>query len=197
MARYTGPKRKLERREQATLFGSNAWQKRPGGPGEHPMSRRRPSEYATQLREKQKVKRMYGLLERQFRKTMHEALEVQGNTGTKLLQLLELRLDNVVYKLGLAKTRSQARQFVTHKHVKVDGKYLNIPSYIVKKGQKIELDEKVFNTMLSTGNITNETKEVPAWLDRKDNTGSLLEIPKRSELDQSIDETLIIELYSR
>ena len=138
MARYTGPKRKLERRENATLFGSEAWKKRPTPPGQHGNSRRsRPSAYAIQFREKQKVKRTYGLLEKQFKGIYLKAKKSTGNTGLRLLQLLELRLDNVVYRLGMAKTRMQARQIVNHGHVQVNGKKVDIPSFLCSVGDKI------------------------------------------------------------
>jgi small subunit ribosomal protein S4 len=198
MARYTGPKRKLERREKASLFGSNEWEKRPGNPGEHPFTRGRLSGYGVQLREVQKVKRIYGLLEKQFRKNIKNATHYTGNTGTRLLQLMELRLDNIVFRLGLAKTRAQARQFVNHGHIKVNGKKQSIPSYIVKVEDKIELKDKFAKRDIAKV-IAEETKErnIPDWLDKSGNTGKLARVPKRAELDQSINERLIIEFYSR
>lgn len=198
MARYTGPKRKLERREQTTLFSSNKWQARPGAPGQHPFTRGRLSEYGQQLREVQKVKRTYGLLEKQFRRLMQSAQKADGNTGTILLQLLESRLDNLIFKLGLAKTRMQARQFVTHGHVKVNGKKLDIPSYNAKVGDKIELDKKIMDSNM--GQIIYaelEEVKVPEWLERSKNSGIFKSMPARSQLDQSINERLIIEFYSR
>lgn len=198
MARYTGPKRRLERREGTSLFGSEAWKKRPTQPGQHPIQRSRPSEYAIQFREKQKVKRIYGLLEKQFRRVISTALKSTGNSGTILLQELELRLDNIVYRMGFAKTRMQARQFVNHGHVLVNGKKVSIPSYRVNIGDKIELKKKLTDSDAAKARAEElkETK-VPGWLSGSKNKGEVLEIPKRSELDQSINERLIIEFYSR
>jgi len=198
MARYTGPKRKLERREGTSLFGSNAWEKRPGFPGQHPTSRGRSSEFAIRFRERQKVKRMYGLLEKQFKNLVGQALESTGNSGTRLLQLLELRLDNVVYKLGYAKTRNQARQFVTHAHVKVNDKILSIPSYSVKIGDKVEIITKIYDSEPSK-NLRAEVEKIaiPEWLEKSQNSGKVLAVPARVQLDQSINERLIIEYYSR
>jgi small subunit ribosomal protein S4 len=198
MARYTGPKRRLERREGVSLFGSNKWEKRPGKPGQHPFTRSRPSEFYVQVREKQKVKIIYGLLEKQFRGLVDLALKSESNSGTVLLQSLETRLDNIVFRLGYAKTRMQARQYVTHRHVTVNDKILNIPSYIVKPGDKIGM-----RTKIAEGDMYKVTSEdlkdykVPAWLSRDGFTGKLLELPKRTDLDQSISENLIIEFYSR
>jgi small subunit ribosomal protein S4 len=198
MARYTGPKRKLERRENTSLFGSEKWKKRPTLPGQHPVQRTRPSEYAIQFREKQKVKRIYGLLEKQFRRVVAEALKSTENSGTILLQELELRLDNILYKLGLAKSRMQARQFVNHGHVRVNKNKITIPSYRVNIGDKIELIEKISKS--DAGKIRSEelkNAHVPKWLGKSGHSGEIISIPKRSELDQSINERLIIEFYSR
>jgi len=194
MARYTGPKWKISRRENADVFGNEKWRKRPVPPGVHPIGRGRPSEYAIQFREKQKVKRMYGLLEKQFRLTYFRASKATGNTGTRLLQLLELRLDNVVYRLGLAKSRNQARQFVTHGHVAVNGEKTDIPSYTVSVGDEISYSSR-FNKREISKLIKAENKkaEVPAWL----GDGKIKSVPTRDMLDQSIKERLIIELYSR
>lgn len=198
MARYTGPKIKLERREGVSLFGSNKFEKRSGVPGQHPQTKGRPSEYSVQIREKQKLKRTYGVLEKQFRGMVDKAQKSTGNSGTILLQLLELRLDNIVFRMGLAKTRMQARQFVGHRHVKVNGQIVNIPSYTVKVGDKIELDKKIVDSELGKI-IFAELKEykAPAWLDAAGRSGSVVNVPSRSEIDQSINERLIIEFYSR
>ncbi|MFW5702486.1 MAG: 30S ribosomal protein S4 [Candidatus Dojkabacteria bacterium] len=198
MARYTGPKRRLERREGTSLFGSEKWQKRPNQPGQHPISRGRPSEYAVQFREKQKVKRIYGVLERQFQRIVRDALDSEGNSGTALLQYLELRLDNVVYRLGLAKTRMQARQFVNHGHVDVNGAKVDVPSFRVRVGDKITLRKKIVSSDAAKAREEELAEAfVPEWLESSKNGGKVKGIPKRSELDQSIEERLIIEFYSR
>jgi small subunit ribosomal protein S4 len=198
MARYTGPKRRLERRAGVTLFGSNAWEKRPGNPGQHPMSRTRPSEFSTQIKEKQKVKRIYGLLEKQFRRVVDQALKSKGNSGTILLQILESRLDNIVFRLGFAKTRMQARQFVGHKHIKVNGAVVNIPSYQVKAGDKLEIAKQITESELGKV-IAADLKDykAPEWLEKSGTSGKLVAIPSRSQMDQSINERQIIEFYSR
>lgn len=198
--RYTGPKRKLERRENATLFGSDAWKKRQTLPGQHPVSRKRPSNYAVQFREKQKVKRTYLMTEKQFRKFFDEAKKATGNTGTRFLQLLELRLDNVVYRLGLAKTRNQARQYVNHGHVTVNGNKVDIASYQVQVGDEIAIKPK-----LSESDAYRQTQEeikqqkhtVPSWLSRLKTGGKVLAEPTRDQVDKSIKEQYIVEFYSR
>jgi small subunit ribosomal protein S4 len=198
MARYTGPKRRLERREKASLFGSDKWQKRPTNPGQHPVQRSRPSEYAMQFREKQKVKRIYGLLEKQFSRAVAEAIQTKGNSGTILLQSLEMRLDNVVYRLGLAKTIMQARQFVNHGHVQVNGQKVDIPSYSVSIGDKITVKKKITDS--DAGKVrAEELKDafIPDWLNNSKSGGEIVAAPKRAQLDQTIDERLIIEFYSR
>jgi small subunit ribosomal protein S4 len=194
MARYTGPKWKISRRENADVFDDEQWRKRSYPPGQHNVSKGRPSNYAIQFREKQKVKRSYGLLEKQFRNLYKKAVKLAGNTGTNLLQLLEMRLDNVVYRLGYSATRQQARQFVTHGHVLVNGKKLDIPSYNVNVGDVIELDKKLLDTK-PVKIIRSEAKKSKksAWLENN----SVLSKPTRDMIDQSIQEQLIIELYSR
>jgi small subunit ribosomal protein S4 len=198
--RYTGPKRKLERRENATLFGSEAWKKRQGMPGQHAVSRSRPSNYAIQFREKQKVKRTYLMTEKQFRKFFQEARKATGNTGIRFLQLLEMRLDNVVYRLGLAKTRNQARQFVTHGHIEVNGKKLDIPSYVVSIKDEISLIPKLAKKPI-TKQIAQEVKlqkrPVPNWLRLGAKSGQVVSEPVREDMDKSIKEQYIVELYSR
>ncbi len=198
--RYTGPKRKLERREKATLFGSDKWKKRGTLPGMHPVSRTRPSDYAIQFREKQKVKRMYLMTEKQFKRFFKMAKKATGNTGTRFLQLLEMRLDNVVYRLGFAKTRNQARQFVNHGHILVNGKKLDIPSYIVKVGDEIEVKSKllkkpIFKQILDE--IKLDKREVPNWLQKARYSGKVTSEPTRDHIDKSIKEQYIVELYSR
>ncbi len=200
MARYTGPKRKLERRENATLFATERWKKRPTPPGQHGAARsQRPNSYAFQFREKQKVKRIYGLLEKQFNQTFKRAQKITGNTGLRLLQLLELRLDNVIFRLGLAKTRMQARQIVNHGHVLVNGKKLDIPSYICNVGDEIEISQKFLKKSELPKLIRAELKDVktPEWLDEQAYGGKVVSEPTRNDMDRSIRETLIIEFYSR
>lgn len=194
MARYTGPKWKISRRENADVFGDDKWRKRAYPPGVHTSSKGRPSNYAIQFREKQKVKRMYGLLEKQFRNLYKKAVKHTGNSGTRLLQLLELRLDNVVYKLGMANTRNQARQFVTHGHIRVNGKKLDIPSYTVNVGDTIEYSPKLSKTdIVKDIKAENGATPIPSWL----KGFKVQSEPTRDAIDASIKEQLIIELYSR
>jgi small subunit ribosomal protein S4 len=198
--RYTGPKRKLERRENATLFGSEAWRKRSTLPGQHPISRNRPSNYAIQFREKQKVKRMYLMTENQFRKFFNEAVKSRGNTGTKFLQSLEMRLDNVVYRLGFGITRNQARQFVNHGHVQVNGKRLDIPSYIVKVGDEIEMNAKLAKTTAFKQilqDVKLQKRHDLSWLKSSVDSGKVIAEPLREEIDKGIKEQYIVEFYSR
>lgn len=198
MARYTGPKRRLERREGMTLFGTDKWRKRSTLPGQHPSQRSRPSEFAVQFREKQRLKRIYGLQEKQFRSVVKESIKSRGNSGTVLLQNLELRLDNVVYRLGFAKTRMQARQFVNHGHVTVNDIKVSIPSYKVNTGDKVQLKTKLVSGDAAQARA-EELKDavIPEWLAQDKNGGKVIGAPKRAELDQSINERLIIEYYSR
>lgn len=196
MARYTGPKWKISRRENYDVFGSTKWRKRSTLPGVHPVSKGRPSNYSIQFREKQKLKRMYGLLEKQFKNIYTKARKDKGNTGLRFLQLLELRLDNVVYKLGLAKSIMQARQFVSHRHVTVNGKKINIPSYTLKINDVVEFDGKFAKGEMASL-IKNESKAmkaiVPAYLENN----KIGMLPTREMIDQGIREQLVIELYSR
>ncbi len=200
MARYTGPKRRLSRREGMALFGKDAAHiERKGAvpPGQHGMRRaRRPSEYGIQLREKQKAKRMYGLMEKQFANYYTQASKVRGNTGTVLMQLLEMRLDNVVYRLGLARSRAGARQLVSHGHVQIEGKKVDIPSFPVKVGSTIALFGKMLdNTQVQKSLEVNEA--LPEWLERKATVGKVLRVPTRDEAEQGVNEQLIVEYYSR
>lgn len=197
--RYTGPKWRINRREQSTVLGSNEkWKRRPSLPGQFPILKKRPSDYAIQFREKQKVKRMYGMNETQFKKFYAQALKSTGNTSTRLLQLLELRLDNVIYQLGYAHTRTQARQFVTHGHVRLNGKKHNIPSTIVKPGDEISFkDAFVSSTVFNEVSQLNKTRKTPTWLNKLANGGKVEAEPTRDQIDPTIKERLIIELYSR
>jgi len=208
MARYTGPVEKLERRlgvdlglkGERRLAGKSALEKRPYAPGQHGQRRTKISEYGLQLREKQKAKFMYGVSEKQFRNLFKEANRQEGNTGENLIALLERRLDNVVYRMGFATTRRFARQLVTHGHILVDGKRVNIPSYRVKPGQKIEIREKSKNNVQIKRAIelTNQTGIVD-WVDvDKDKLfGIFTRIPERSEVEIPVEERLIVELYSK
>ena len=200
MARYTGPKRRLSRREGLPLFSKDIKAlERKGAvpPGQHgARMRRRVSEYGLQLREKQKAKRFYGILEKQFKKYVIAASKIKGATGLSLLELLETRLDNVVYKLGFSQSRAFARQLVSHGHVKVLDKKVTIPSYKVRVGQTIAISDKLRdNTQVKKS--LEESETLPEWLDRKATIGKVLRMPKREEMEQSIDEQLIVEYYSR
>lgn len=197
--RYTGPKWRINRRENATVLGSSEkWKKRPTLPGQFPVLKKRPSDYAIQFREKQKVKRMYGMSEKQFKRFYSIALKSTGNTSTRLLQLLEMRLDNVVFRLGFASTRAQARQFVTHGHITLNGKKHNIPSTIVKEGDEVTFKASFVKSPIFTEIETlNSSVNAPAWLNKLKTGGKVSGEPTREDIDQSIRERLIIELYSR
>lgn len=200
MARYTGPKRRLSRREGMALFAKDAKALEKQGitpPGQHGLGRRRrTSEYGLQLREKQKAKRIFGVLEKQFKRYFDIAAKVRGATGLMLLQILETRLDNVVYRLGFTRSRMEARQLVTHGHIKVDEKRVTIPSFRVSVNQIIAISDKLRdNTQVKKS--LEETLTLPAWLSRKATIGKVLRIPQREEMEQAIDEQLIVEYYSR
>lgn len=199
MARYTGPKDRLSRREGADIFGKGPKLTRLNvPPGQHGQKRRRgPSQFGTQLREKQKVKRMYGVLERQFRRYIDEALESKGNTGDALLSLLERRLDNVVYRLGFAPTRPAARQFVSHKHVNVNNKKVNIPSYQVKKGDTISISKKMTEMPHVKALLKAEDPKIPEWLERKAAVGRIKKLPIAEDVTEPISIQDIVEFYSR
>jgi small subunit ribosomal protein S4 len=208
MARYRGPVEKIERRLDADLglkgerrlSGKSALEKRPFAPGQHGQRRAKISEYGLQLREKQKAKFMYGVSEKQFRKYFKEAARVEGNTGANLITLLERRLDNVVYRMGFATTRANARQFTTHGHVLVDGKKVDIPSFVVKAGQKIEIKEKSKSNpqVVRALELTNQTGMVD-WVnvDKDKVFGIFTRIPAREEVVIPVEERLIVELYSK
>ncbi|MCK9257843.1 MAG: 30S ribosomal protein S4 [Sulfurospirillaceae bacterium] len=208
MARYRGPVEKLERRlgvslalkGERRLAGKSALDKRPYAPGQHGQRRAKISEYGLQLKEKQKAKFMYGLSEKQFLGLFKDASRRDGNTGTILVQLIEQRLDNVVYRMGLATTRRFARQLVTHGHLLVDGKKINIPSYRVRPGQKVEVRERSKQNpqILRAMELTSQTGIVP-WVDvEKDKLfGIFTRIPEREEVVIPVEERLIVELYSK
>lgn len=207
MARYIGPKAKLSRREGTDLFLKSARRsleskcKLDSKPGQHGRtSGARTSDYGNQLREKQKVKRMYGVLERQFRRYFAEADRRKGNTGETLLQLLESRLDNVVYRLGFASTRAEARQLVSHKAIVVNAGVVNIPSYQVKVGDIVSVREKAKKQVrIAEALSLAEQSGFPMWIsvDAKKMEGSLKTLPDRSDFNQEVNESLIVELYSR
>jgi small subunit ribosomal protein S4 len=208
MARYTGPVEKIERRlgvslglkGERRLAGKSALEKRPYAPGQHGQRRAKVSEYGLQLKEKQKVKYMYGISEKQCRRVFKEANRMVGNTGLNFLLLLEKRLDNVVYRMGFATTRRFARQIVGHGHILVDGKRVTIPSYRVKPGQKIEIREKMkSNEQINRAiELTNQTGISP-WVDvdKEKKFGIFTRIPVREELAIPVEERLIVELYSK
>lgn len=201
MARYTGPKQKIARRFREPIFGpSSALERKPYGPGQHGRSRySRKSEYAIQLDEKQKAKYTYGLLEKQFRNVYEKANAKEGVTGELLLQILEARLDNVVYRLGFAKTRRQARQFVSHKHIVVNGQIVNVPSFHVRSGDVVTIRPKSRDLELINESLNNSSPGRYKWLeiDKKSKTGKYLNDPVIEEIPENINVQLIIELYSK
>lgn len=203
MARYTGPKTRISRRFGVAIFGpSKALERKNYGPGMHGPkgSRRKQSEYAVALAEKQKLRYQYGVLERQFRRYFTIASTKRGVTGEILLQLLETRLDNVVYRLGLANSRSAARQMVSHGHVQVNGRKVNISSFNVKAGDTITVKEKPQSRRLAAKNLElTQITPVPDWLtiDKDQFSGKVSRIPTRDEIAPIVNEQLIVELYSR
>ena len=209
MARYIGPKCKLSRREGADLFLKSPARaldskcKLEQKPGQHGVSAKKAkmSDYAVQLREKQKVKRIYGVLERQFRNYYAKASNIKGATGENLLRLLESRLDNVVYRMGFAVTRAAARQLVAHKSIMVNGKSVNVPSYQVKTGDSVEVAERARGQLRIQEALTlsQEMDLVPTWVDvdAKKMAGTFKAAPERADLPSDINENLIVELYSK
>ena len=208
MARYTEAVCRQCRREGAKLYLKGdkcysdkcAFTRRGYAPGQHGQGRKKVSEYGTQLREKQKARRIYGLLEGQFRSYFEKAERMKGITGENLLVLLERRLDNVVYRLGMADSRNQARQLVLHGHFTVNGRRVNIPSYLVRAGEVIQIKEASKESPLLKGVIENlGTKSVPAWLELSatDVSGKVMRYPTREEIEIPVQEHLIVELYSR
>jgi len=206
MARYIGPKCKLMRREGTDLFLKSGIRpieskcKIDQPPGVHGARRGRVTEYGLQLREKQKVRRMYGVLEKQFRRYYKEADRRKGSTGVNLLQLLECRLDNVVYRMGFASTRAEARQLVSHKAISVNGKTVNIPSYQVQPGDIVSVREKARQqARIATAMEIHQQRGLPHWVevDPKKFEGVFKAVPDRSDLSADIHENLIVELYSK
>ncbi|MBP3575396.1 MAG: 30S ribosomal protein S4 [Paludibacteraceae bacterium] len=201
MARYIGPKSRIARRFGEAIFGPDkVLDRRNYAPGQHGVNRRKKmSEYGTQLAEKQKAKYTYGVLERQFRLLFAQASRIKGITGEILLQLLESRLDNVVYRLGMAPTRAAARQLVSHRHITVDGKVVNIPSYQVKPGQVVAVREKAKSLEVIAASLDGFNHSKYPWLEwnEADKAGKFLNMPQREEIPENIKEQLIVELYSK
>ena len=206
MARYLGPKLKLSRREGTDLFLKSGVRaidtkcKIDNAPGVHGARRGRLSEYGVQLREKQKVRRIYGVLEKQFRNYYKEAARVKGNTGENLLQLLEQRLDNVVYRMGFASTRAEARQLVSHKAIMVNGRCVNIPSYNVSAEDVVSVREKAKKQARIVAALElADQREKPTWIEVDSNKmeGTFKRVPERTDLSAEINEQLIVELYSK
>jgi small subunit ribosomal protein S4 len=201
MARYTGPKVRISRRFNEPVMGENkALQKKNYAPGMHGKTKKRKvSEYATQLAEKQKAKYIYGLLERQFAKMFDKASRKKGVTGEVLLQLLESRLDNVVYRMGIAPTRRAARQLVIHKHVTVNGEVINVPSFSLRAGDEVGVRERSKSLEAITNSLTTHSAKKYAWLEwnNSEMIGKMLHIPLRSDIPENINEQLIVELYSK
>ncbi len=207
MARYTGPVCRLCRREKMKLFLKGPKcdsmkcpiERRPYPPGEHGRGRIRESEYMIQLREKQKARRIYGVLEKQFRRMYEEATRQKGITGENLLRMLETRLDSVVFRAGYAASRNQGRQLVRHGHVSVNGKRVTIPSYQVRKGDVVELRERAQNMIVIRHNLDTLDRSVPPWLE-VDGSGmkaTVRDLPLREHIDVPVREQLIVELYSK
>jgi small subunit ribosomal protein S4 len=201
MARYTGPKVRISRRFNEPILGDNkALQKKNYAPGQHGRGKKRKqSEYATQLYEKQKAKYIYGLLERQFAKLFAEASRKKGVTGETLLQLLEARLDNTVYRLGIAPTRRAARQLVLHKHISVNGEVVNISSYTLKPGDLVGVRERSKSLEVVTNSLSMQGARKYNWLewDNNEMVGKLINLPLRADIPENINEQLIVELYSK
>ena len=201
MARYIGPKSRIARRFGEAIFGPDkVLDKRNYAPGQHGVNRRKKmSEYGTQLAEKQKAKDTYGVLERQFRLLFAKASRIKGITGEILLQLLESRLDNIVYRLGIAPTRAAARQLVSHRHITVDGKVVNIPSYEVKPGQVVAVREKAKSLEVIAASLDGFNHSKYSWLEwnEAEKAGKYLNIPQREDIPENIKEQLIVELYSK
>jgi len=201
MARYIGPKTKIARKFGDAIFGTDKYfDKRSYPPGQHGQSKKRKtaSEYSVQLQEKQKAKYTYGLLERQFRNLFEKATRRKGVKGENLLKLLEARLDNTIYRLGLAASRSQARQLVIHKHVSVNGAVVNVPSFTLKPGDKVGLRERSKNLSVVQDAMAKRGKKF-VWLtlDEKAVEGTFLDYPEREQIPENINEQLIVELYSK
>ena len=201
MARYTGPKTKIARKFHEPIYGPDkSYEKKPYAPGMHGQNRRRgkTSEYGIQLNEKQKAKYTYGILERQFRKLYAEASRRGGVTGEELMKLIEARLDNVVYRLGIARTRAQARQLVSHRHIAVNGNVVNVPSYSLREGEVISVRERSKSLEIITDALASRANNYP-WLewDGANMSGKFVNYPQRADIPETINEQLIVDLYSK
>ncbi|MBQ8704290.1 MAG: 30S ribosomal protein S4 [Bacteroidales bacterium] len=201
MARYTGPKTKIARKFHEPIYGPDkSYEKKPYAPGMHGQNRRRGklSEYGVQLQEKQKAKYTYGILERQFRKLYAEASRRGGITGEELMKLIEARLDNVVYRLGIARSRAQARQLVSHRHIAVNGEVVNIPSYSLREGDVVAVRERSKSLEIITDSLASRANNYP-WLewDGANMCGKFVNYPQRSDIPETINEQLIVDLYSK
>jgi small subunit ribosomal protein S4 len=202
MARYTGPKTRIARKFGEPIYGPDKYLDRKNfPPGQHGLTKKRKktSEYGIQLREKQKVKYTYGLLERQFRNFFEKASSASGVTGLVLLQMLESRLDNVVYRLGVAPSRAAARQLVSHRHITVNGNVVNVPSFILRPGDIIGVREKSKSLEIIIDSVNGNRRSKLAWLewDETQMAGKYMSLPERSEIPEDIKEQLIVELYSK
>ena len=200
MARYTGPSTKIARKFGEPIFGADrAFEKRNYPPGQHGLAskRKKKSEYGTQLKEKQKVKYTYGLLERQFRNLYEKASRMKGQKGENLIILLESRLDNLVYRMGIAPTRAAARQLVSHAHITLNGVVCNIPSAHVKPGDVVAVRERSKSLEVITNSVASAAKYSWIEFDAKTLTGKYLNVPVRTEIPETINEQLIVELYSK
>jgi len=201
MARYTGPKTKISRRFGEPILGNGKWlDKNSNPPGQHGATKKRKTlgEYALQLREKQKAKYTYGVLEKQFRKTFEEASRKKGVTGENLIKLLEARLDNTVYRMGISPSRPGARQLVSHKHITVNGEVVNVPSFQLKPGDIVSLKDKSKDNTAVTSQIRGKNKAF-SWVDfnETDKQGTFITYPERDSVPENIKEQLIVELYSK
>ena len=200
MARYTGPKSRINRKFGEVILGNNPIDKSSFPPGQHGPSKRRkaPGEYAIQLKEKQKAKYTYGVLEKQFRRTFEEAARLKGVTGELLIQLLESRLDNTVYRLGLAASRPAARQMVSHKHITVNGEVVNVPSFTLRPGDVVSYKDKSLGNPSITGQMRPKNPKCN-WLEWNDaeKEGTFIARPERDSVPENIREQLIVELYSK
>jgi small subunit ribosomal protein S4 len=200
MARYTGPTTRIARKFGEPIYGPDkTFEKRNTPPGQHGLAakRKKQKEYGTQLKEKQKVKYMYGLLERQFRNTYEKAARMKGQTGVNLLLLLESRLDNIVYRMGIAPSRAAARQLVLHRHISLNGSLCNVPSVLVKPGETVAVRERSKSLEVVQNSVAAATKYSWIEFDAKELTGKFLNVPAREEIPENINEQLIVDLYSK
>ena len=200
MARYTGPTTRIARKFGEPIYGPDkTFEKRNTPPGQHGLAakRKKTKEYGTQLKEKQKVKYMYGVLERQFRNTYDKAARMKGQTGVNLLFLLESRLDNIVYRMGIAPTRAAARQLVLHRHISLNGSVCNVPSVLVKPGETVAVRERSKSLEVIQNSVAAATKYSWIEFDAKELTGKFLNVPAREEIPENINEQLIVDLYSK